>query len=66
MLSHTRGAIAYMELTFANQAKLPFAQIQNAAGEWIDPNLQEHHLTADQNGRCPLRCWELSSSFIVS
>lgn len=57
MLSHTRGAIAYMELTFANEAKLPFAQIQNAAGEWIDPNLRSITLTADQNGRCPLRCW---------
>ena len=49
MLSHSRGAIAYMELTFANQAKLPFAQIQNAAGEWIDPNLRSITLAADQN-----------------
>jgi phosphate transport system substrate-binding protein len=49
MLSNSRGAIAYMELTFANQAKLPFAQIQNAAGEWIDPNLKSITLAADQN-----------------
>jgi len=49
MLSHTPGTNAYLELTYANQAKLPFAQIQNAAGQWIDPDLKSITLAADNN-----------------
>ncbi len=39
-LSHTPDAIGYMELTYAVQAKRPFAQVQNAAGKWIDPDFE--------------------------
>lgn len=47
MLSHTPGAISYLELTYAVQAKLPFAQVPNAAGQWIDPDLKSITLAAD-------------------
>jgi phosphate transport system substrate-binding protein len=40
VLSQTPGAIGYMELTYAVQANLPFAQVQNAAGKWIDPDFE--------------------------
>lgn len=47
MLSHTPGAISYLELTYAIQAKLPFAQVTNAAGQWIEPDLKSITLAAD-------------------
>ncbi len=47
MLSHTPGAISYLELTYAVQAKLAFAQVPNAAGQWIDPDLKSITLAAD-------------------
>jgi phosphate transport system substrate-binding protein len=31
------GAIGYVELTYANENKLPVVSIRNAAGEWIAP-----------------------------
>jgi phosphate transport system substrate-binding protein len=47
LLSHTPGGISYLELTYAVQAKIPYAQIQNAAGEWIDPDIKSITLAAD-------------------
>ncbi len=39
LVSRTPGAIGYVELTYALNAKLPSAQIRNAAGQWMDANL---------------------------
>ena len=33
------GAIGYVELIYANQNKLPFADLKNAAGNFITPSL---------------------------
>jgi phosphate transport system substrate-binding protein len=48
-LTHNPEAISYLELTYAVQAKLPYAQVQNAAGKWIDPDLKSITLTAENS-----------------
>ena len=47
LLTHTAGAIAYLEQSYAIDAKLPIAQIQNAEGQWIDPDVKS--ITAAAN-----------------
>jgi phosphate transport system substrate-binding protein len=49
LLSHTPGAIAYVEQTYAVGAKLAFAQIQNSAGQWIDPDLKSITIAASDS-----------------
>jgi phosphate transport system substrate-binding protein len=49
LLVHTPGAIAYLEQTYASEAKLPFAQVQNAANQWIDPNLKSITIAANNS-----------------
>ena len=49
LLSHTPGAIAYVEQTYAVEAKLAFAQIQNSADEWIDPDLKSITIAANDS-----------------
>ncbi|HXN86614.1 MAG TPA: phosphate ABC transporter substrate-binding protein PstS [Candidatus Binataceae bacterium] len=49
LLTHTPGAIAYVEQTYAVEAKLAFAQIQNSAGEWIDPDLKSITIAANDS-----------------
>ena len=34
------GAIAYVELAYAKQNKLPVAALQNQAGEWVTPSIE--------------------------
>lgn len=34
------GAVGYVELAYAHQNKLPFAEVKNAAGNFITPSLQ--------------------------
>ena len=46
LLAHTPGAIGYLEQAYALDAKLPFAQIRNAQGQWIDPDLKSITLAA--------------------
>jgi phosphate transport system substrate-binding protein len=38
-VKQTPGAIGYIELAYARQNKLPFADIQNAAGEFVTPTI---------------------------
>ncbi|HUX22311.1 MAG TPA: phosphate ABC transporter substrate-binding protein PstS [Spirochaetia bacterium] len=39
IVKQTPGAIGYVELAYASQNNLPFATLQNAAGNWIVPSL---------------------------
>lgn len=39
VVQQTPGSIGYVELAYANQNKMPVISIKNAAGNWIEPNL---------------------------
>jgi phosphate transport system substrate-binding protein len=39
-VKQTPGAIGYIELAYARQNKLPFADVQNAAGEFVEPSIK--------------------------
>jgi phosphate transport system substrate-binding protein len=39
-VKQTPGAIGYVELVYAKQNKLPFADIKNAAGEYVTPTIE--------------------------
>jgi len=39
LVQQTPGAIGYIELIYALNNKIPFAQIQNKAGNWVDASL---------------------------
>ncbi|MDO5504833.1 MAG: phosphate ABC transporter substrate-binding protein PstS [Pseudoxanthomonas suwonensis] len=41
-----RGAIGYVELSYALQNKMPYASMQNAAGNWIEPNAESFSAAA--------------------
>ena len=49
LVTHTPGAIGYLEQTYATEAKLPFAQIRNAEGQWIDPDIKSITLAANNS-----------------
>ncbi len=49
LLVHTPGAIAYLEETYTIDAELPFAQVQNAANKWIDPDLKSITVAANNS-----------------
>ncbi|WP_448121354.1 phosphate ABC transporter substrate-binding protein PstS [Xanthomonas arboricola] len=34
------GSIGYVELAYALQNKMPYASLQNAAGQWVEPNAE--------------------------
>jgi phosphate transport system substrate-binding protein len=38
-VNQTPGAVGYVELAYANSNKLPFGQLQNRAGKFVDPTL---------------------------
>jgi phosphate transport system substrate-binding protein len=40
MVKQTPGAIGYVELIYAKQNKLPFADIKNASGEYVTPDIE--------------------------
>jgi phosphate transport system substrate-binding protein len=40
LVKQSRGAIGYVELIFALQNKLPFADLKNTAGNFVTPSLQ--------------------------
>ncbi|MEO5968641.1 MAG: phosphate ABC transporter substrate-binding protein PstS [Bdellovibrionia bacterium] len=40
IIKHTPGAIGYIELTYAESTHLPYASIQNKAGNFVLPNLK--------------------------
>jgi phosphate transport system substrate-binding protein len=42
------GAIGYVELAYAKQNKMPWAQIRNKAGKYLDPTLAGAAAAADQ------------------
>jgi phosphate transport system substrate-binding protein len=42
------GAIGYVELAYAHQNKLTWAQLRNKAGKYLDPSLEGAALAADQ------------------
>ncbi|NIJ78074.1 phosphate transport system substrate-binding protein [Xanthomonas campestris] len=35
-----KGSIGYVELAYALQNKMPYASLQNAAGQWVEPNAE--------------------------
>jgi phosphate transport system substrate-binding protein len=39
-VKQSEGGIGYVELTYATQNRLPVAQIQNKAGEWVTPSAE--------------------------
>ena len=39
LIQQTPGAIGYIELIYALNNKIPFAQIQNKAGNWVNASL---------------------------
>ena len=39
-VKQTPGAIGYVELVYAIQNKMPFAQVKNAAGEFVKPTIE--------------------------
>ncbi len=41
------GAIGYVELAYAEQTKIPYAQLQNKAGKYIQPSLESAAKAAD-------------------
>lgn len=41
LVSRTPNAIGYVEVIYAMQTKMPIARIQNAAGEIVDPGLEQ-------------------------
>lgn len=51
LLKQTPGAIAYVELTYAIQNKMPGAYIKNKAGKWVFPTLES--ITAAGNVKLP-------------
>ncbi len=49
LLAHTPGAIGYLEQTYATDANIPFAQIQNAEGQWVDPSVKSITFAANNS-----------------
>ena len=39
-VKQTPGAIGYVELAYANENKLPVAELKNASGAWVKPSLE--------------------------
>lgn len=39
LVQQTQGAVGYVELAFAAQNKIPFAQVRNAAGKFVEPTV---------------------------
>ena len=48
LVKQTPGAIGYVELAYAVQNKLPYAEVQNQAGQFIEPSIKS--TTAAANG----------------
>lgn len=42
-----RGAIGYVELTYALQNKIGYASVRNAAGNWVEPSLASTQAAAE-------------------
>jgi phosphate transport system substrate-binding protein len=40
VVKQTPGGIGYVELTYAKENNLPVAQIQNRAGQWVEPSAE--------------------------
>jgi phosphate transport system substrate-binding protein len=40
LVKQNEGGIGYVELAYANQNKLPSAELKNAAGQWVKPTLE--------------------------
>jgi len=49
LLAHTPGAIGYLEQTYAIDANIAFAQIQNAEGQWVDPSIKSITIAANNS-----------------
>jgi phosphate transport system substrate-binding protein len=48
LVKQTEGGIGYVELAYANQNKLPVAELKNAAGNWVKPTLEAVSAAAAQ------------------
>jgi phosphate transport system substrate-binding protein len=40
LVKQTPGAIGYVEIAYANQNKMPAAELQNASGEWVKATIE--------------------------
>jgi phosphate transport system substrate-binding protein len=40
LLKQTPSSIGYVELIYAEQNKMPYASVKNAAGAWVKPSLE--------------------------
>ena len=40
IVKQTPGAIGYVELAYVKQNRLPYAEVKNAAGEWVAPTIE--------------------------
>lgn len=47
-VKQTPGSIGYVELAYAKQNKLPYAQVRNAAGQFVEPTIES--ITAAAEG----------------
>lgn len=46
-VKQTPNSIGFMELTYAKQNRLPYAQIRNAAGQFVEPSVQSTTAAAE-------------------
>lgn len=46
-IQQTPGTIGYVELAYAKQNDMPYAQIKNKAGQWVKPSLEGASAAAD-------------------
>jgi phosphate transport system substrate-binding protein len=53
MVDQIPGAIGYVELAYAIQAKLNTGSVQNAAGRWVDASVQSVTQAAGSIGEIP-------------
>ena len=40
LVKQTPGSIGYVELAYVKQSKLPYAEVKNAAGQWVSPTIE--------------------------
>ncbi len=52
-VKQTKGAFGYVELNFALKNKLPFADVKNAAGQYITPSIQSTTAAANDLSAVP-------------
>lgn len=49
LVKQTRGGVGYVELSFAEKNKMPYASVKNSSGNFVTPSLASASLAATQN-----------------